>query len=556
MTSEQESLFWADQWARKVIERVESDEDLQKVVKKHGYICMDEKTPSGHIHIGSGRGWIITDTIAKALRNQGVKGRFILGSDDIDPFDKFPSYLKKETYEKYLGMPFRDIPSPEKGYKNYADYYFSECTEKFDEFGIEVELQSTGENYDKGLFNDTIKIALDNTKEIQDIYRRVSGEDSAGTKKLPFNPICEKCGKIGTTEAYEWDSEREVVKYRCRKDLVKWAEGCGYEGERSPYNGGGKFPWKVEWAAKWPSIGVTYETAGKDHFTYGGSRTMAVAIAKDIFKYRPPLPSDWDETGKGYEFFTVGGRKMSTSKGSGVGFATISEHVPPRLLRYLLIRTRPRAVLDFDPYDSNKLLLLYDNYDATERVYFEKDEKENKREVEHEKRLYELAYVGKIPKKLPLQVNLGHASMIVQSTNFDIDHSLEILKKTGHVKKTASKEDLDYVKNRLKRAGQWIKEFAPEQYKFIVQEKLPAEVKELSKEERSALKKLADIIGTGKWKEKDLESAIYNFAKEELTPKQVFRSAYLALLGKERGPRLAQFVLSLDRKFVLERFKA
>ena len=283
---------------------------------------------------------------------------------------------------------------------------------------------------------------------------------------------------------------------------------------------------------------------------------MAVAIAKDIFKYRPPLPSDWDETGKGYEFFTVGGRKMSTSKGSGVGFATISEHVPPRLLRYLLIRTRPRAVLDFDPYDSNKLLLLYDNYDATERVYFEKDEKENKREVEHEKRLYELAYVGKIPKKLPLQVNLGHASMIVQSTNFDIDHSLEILKKTGHVKKTASKEDLDYVKNRLKRAGQWIKEFAPEQYKFIVQEKLPAEVKELSKEERSALKKLADIIGTGKWKEKDLESAIYNFAKEELTPKQVFRSAYLALLGKERGPRLAQFVLSLDRKFVLERFKA
>ena len=556
MTSEQESLFWADQWARKVIERFESDEDLQKVVKKHGYICMDEKTPSGHIHIGSGRGWIITDTIAKALRNQGVKGRFILGSDDIDPFDKFPSYLKKETYEKYLGMPFRDIPSPEKGYKNYADYYFSECTEKFDEFGIEVELQSTGENYDKGLFNDTIKIALDNTKEIQDIYRRVSGEDSAGTKKLPFNPICEKCGKIGTTEAYEWDSEREVVKYRCRKDLVKWAEGCGYEGERSPYNGGGKFPWKVEWAAKWPSIGVTYETAGKDHFTYGGSRTMAVAIAKDIFKYRPPLPSDWDETGKGYEFFTVGGRKMSTSKGSGVGFATISEHVPPRLLRYLLIRTRPRAVLDFDPYDSNKLLLLYDNYDATERVYFEKDEKENKREVEHEKRLYELAYVGKIPKKLPLQVNLGHASMIVQSTNFDIDHSLEILKKTGHVKKTASKEDLDYVKNRLKRAGQWIKEFAPEQYKFIVQEKLPAEVKELSKEERSALKKLADIIGTGKWKEKDLESAIYNFAKEELTPKQVFRSAYLALLGKERGPRLAQFVLSLDRKFVLERFKA
>jgi lysyl-tRNA synthetase class 1 len=555
MNSEQESLFWADQWAHRIIKRVESDDDLKKVVKKNGYICMDEKTPSGHIHIGSGRGWVITDAIAKALRDQGVKGRFILGNDDIDPFDKFPNYLKKEKYEKYLGMPFRDIPSPEKGYKSYADYYFKECTEKFDKFGIEAELQSTGENYDKGLFNDTIKIALDNTKQIQDIYRQISGEDSAGVKKLPFNPICEKCGKIGTTEAYEWDAEKEVIKYRCRKDLVKWAQGCGYEGERSPYNGGGKFPWKVEWAAKWPSIGVVYETAGKDHFTHGGSRTVAVQIATDVFKYRPPLPSDWEQTGKGYEFFTVGGKKMSTSKGSGIGFATISEHVPPKLLRYLLIKTRPRAVLDFDPYDSNKLLLLYDSYDATERIYFGKDKKENERELAHEKRLYELAHVGALPKKLPLQIGLGHASMVVQSTNFDIKKSLEILKGTGHIPAKTSKEDLDYVKQRLTRAKQWIEEFAPEQYKFIVQEKVPAEVKELSKEEKKALNKLSDIIGTKKWKEKELESAIYEFAKEELTPKQLFRSAYLALLGKERGPRLAQFVLSLDRKFVLERFK-
>jgi lysyl-tRNA synthetase class 1 len=229
--------------------------------------------------------------------------------------------------------------------------------------------------------------------------------------------------------------------------------------------------------------------------------------------------------------------------------------VPPKLLRYLLIKTRPKAVIDFDPYDSNKLLLLYDHYDATERIYFGKDKKENERETAHEKRLYELAHVGELPKKLPLQINLGHASMIVQSTNFDLNKAVNILKDTGHVPAKSSKDDLEYVKQRLTRAKQWIEEFAPEQYKFIVQENVPEQVKELDKEERKALNKLADVIGTGKWKEKDLESAIYEFAKEELTPKQIFRSAYLALLGKERGPRLAQFVLSLDRKFVLERFK-
>jgi len=547
------SLFWADQIAQRIMGRVEEDAELKKVVKKNGYICMDEKTPSGHIHIGSGRGWVITDAVAKALRDKGVKGRFILGNDDIDPFDKFPSYLDKNKYEKYLGMPFRDIPSPEPGYKSYADFYFSECTEKFDEFGIEAELQSTGANYDKGVFNDAIKIALDNAEQIQNIYRKISGEKAAGATKLPFNPICEKCGKIGTTEAYAWDSEREVLKYRCRKDLVSWAEGCGYEGERSPYSGGGKFPWKVEWAAKWPSIGVVYEIAGKDHFTEGGSRTVAVAISTEVYKYRPPLPSEWDKTGKGYEFFNVGGKKMSTSKGKGIGFAEISKHVPPMLLRYLLIRTRPRAALDFDPYDSNKLLLLYDSYDATKRIYYGIDKEENKREEAHEKRLYELAHIGKIPKKMLTVVPLGHASMVVQSTNFDIGKAVEILKQTGHVPKKIEKDDLKYLTKRLEGAAQWVKEFAPEQYKFIVQKTPPKDLK-LSKEQREILHNAADIIEKDLSEDK-LNNELFELAKKELSPKEFFRVAYLALIGKERGPRLASFIKSLDKDFVVKRFR-
>ena len=55
--------------------------------------------------------------------------------------------------------------------------------------------------------------------------------------RIPFNPICEKCGKIGTTLAYEWDKKKEIVKYKCEENLVEWAKGCGYEGEVSPYNG-------------------------------------------------------------------------------------------------------------------------------------------------------------------------------------------------------------------------------------------------------------------------------------------------------------------------------
>jgi len=41
----------------------------------------------------------------------------------------------------------------------------------------------------------------------------------------------------------------------------------------------------------------------------------------------------------------------------------------------------------------------------------------------------------------------------------------------------------------------------------------------------------------------------YNTAKENgLEPKEFFRAAYLILVGKERGPKLAPFVLSLGKK--------
>ena len=74
-----------------------------------------------------------------------------------------------------------------------------------------------------------------------------------------------------------------MLYYECRDDVVKWAKGCDNKDWIYPYDGNGKFPWKVEWAAKWPSKGVIIETAGKDHFTKGGSRTIACRISVDVF---------------------------------------------------------------------------------------------------------------------------------------------------------------------------------------------------------------------------------------------------------------------------------
>ncbi|MFH2020929.1 MAG: lysine--tRNA ligase [archaeon] len=547
-TNTEDVKHWADQIADEAIERVENNPFLKKIVEKNGYFVYDEKTPSGVIHIGSGRGWVIHDAIAKALRDKGKNGRFVLSSDDHDPLDKYSKELSKEDNDRYIGVPFRDIPSPVNGYECFGDYYFKQCTDLFSQFGIVAELESTGLEYEKGTFNKAIKTILDNSDKVNQIYRELYGDDAGFANRLPFNVRCPNCGKIATTAALEWDSKKELVYFECKDDVVDWAKGCGNKGWISPYNRNGKFPWKIEWAAKWPSKGVIIETAGKDHFTKGGARTMACRISVDILNYPPPYPSNGYHEGPGYEFFTVGGKKMSTSKGRGFGFAESVNIAPPNMLRYMLIRTRPNAVIDFDPYGTNDIILLYERYDKTERIYFGKED-QGEKENEKQKRIYELSHVGKIPERMPPQIPFIHASVLVQIHENEED-IISNLKDSGHLYEDATKEELKYVLDRVQFAKRWVNEYAEDQYKIQLQEKVP-EGLELSDSQKNALKLIAERLKKGKWNEELLYNEFYKIKDETgLQPKELFSAAYKVLLNRERGPKLAGFLLAVKEKAI------
>ena len=52
-----------------------------------------------------------------------------------------------------------------------------------------------------------------------------------------------------------------------------------------------------------------------------------------------------------------------------------------------------------------------------------------------------------------------------------------------------------------------------------------------------------------KFKEKELFEEFYNISKElDLDTKEFFKGAYLVLVNKEKGPRLAPFILTLGEK--------
>ena len=534
-----DKIYWADKIAKEVKERISKDPEVKGIVKKHGVLVYDEKTPSGEIHIGSGRGFIIHDIITKVLKDLGLKPRFELSSDDMDPMDKPIRELPE--YNQYLGVPFRNIPSPVKGYKSYAEYYFKQATDKFKDYGIDVKLETTGGNYDKGIFNDAIKKILDNHDKVKAIFERTYDKPY---EKISFNPICEKCGKIGTTVSYAWDKKREVVKYKCEPNAVKWAVGCGYEGEVSPYNGTGKLPWKLEWAAKWPSKNVVVEFAGKDHFAANGSRDIAVMVCKEVLDYTPPYPSSRTEVGQGYEFFNIQGKKMSTSKGLGVGFAKMAERIPPKILRFIIAKTKPRSVIDFDPEREHDILLLYDKYDTDERIYYgvDKVSKDEKRVIS---RVYELAQIGKIRKTIPPQISLRHASLIAQLSS-DNEECIRLLQKSDHIKSKISKADNEYLIERLNSARLWLKEFAHDKYKFTLQDVVSFKVKDiLTPKQIDSIRLLVKKLESKKYTNDSLFEEFYTICTESgMKNTEFFETCYQVLIGKNQGPKLATLILS------------
>ena len=188
----------------------------------------DMKTPSGRIHVGSLLGVVYHDLIYKALIEKGINASFSYVFEDHDPMDGMPPFLDAKKWGKYMGMQLYKIPSPEKGYKNFGQYFALEFKHVFEKINCHPQIIWASDLYLSGKMNDAVTTALNNASTIREIYLRHTKRKLADDW-YPFNVVCEKCQKIGTTRVFNWDGV--LVHYRCMKDLVSWAVGCGYEGK-------------------------------------------------------------------------------------------------------------------------------------------------------------------------------------------------------------------------------------------------------------------------------------------------------------------------------------
>ncbi len=519
-------MFWADRIAREIQESRAGKADKPLLIR-------DEKTLSGRVHIGSMRGVAIHGIIAEVLSEYGIQNEYRYELNDFDPFDSVPGYLDAQAYAEHLGKPLYAVPSPDPAYPNYAEYFGAEFASVHAKGGFTpTYYRAYADLYKAGKMDALIKVALERAPDIRRILKEVSGSVKDDSW-LPVSVVCEQCGKMMTTRVYDFDGE--TVAYACDKnpDEVK---ACGHSGRIAPYGGTAKLFWKVDWAAKWVALGVDVEGGGKDHSTKGGSRDVSNHIAREVYGYEPPYNIP-------YEFFLVGGKKMSSSKGRGTSARDIAELFPPSVFRLALIGKDIKEQINFEP-EGESVPRWYDWYDELAEYVRSGGDTDYTR-------LFTLTQTpenqGDVP--LPWMLRFSQVAFIVQMPHLNLEEE------AARVKGSAlNDEEKEALAERAGYAKFWLSTYAPEQYRYELQQELPAYA--LSDTQKHAMVSLLSFMREGEKNGEDMHAKLHELKDEvSIAPKELFTAIYRLFLNRDSGPKAGWFLSVLPRDFVIERLE-
>ncbi len=518
----EESFHWTDVAADRVIE--------EKGDKK-SYTLAAGITPSGTVHIGNFREIITVDLVRRALEKRGKKIRFIYSWDDFDVFRKVPANMPKQDILKtFLRKPIVDTPDTFGCHKSYAEHNEKEVEESIHKVGIKPEFLYQAKKYRSGEYAEQMKHALENNdaiKKILDQYR----EEPLEKDWLPISLFCPGCGKDTITEL-RWLGDYDI-SYVCE---------CGQKEELDFKKNPNlvKLKWRVDWPMRWAYEKVDFEPGGKDHSTVGGSYDTGKIICKELWNFDAP-------TYVMYDFISLKGMdgKMSSSKGDVITLNDVLQVYEPEVARYLFSGTRPNKefAISFDA----DVLTIYEDFDKAERIYYGVEEVQDKK-AEKYKVAYELSYIGEISKTIPYQPKFRHLTTLLQINSFNIDKVVAYFSQ-----QLKNEHDKKRLRSRAECAKNWLQQHAPEEFKFSVQERSQAK---LTAEESKFLHEVAKKLMERDWNDVELHEEMYILCKaHNILPKDFFTLAYRVLINKERGPRLASFILEIGKEKVARLFR-
>jgi len=508
-------IFWADKIAEKVIKR---DRDV--------YLTECGLGASGIPHVGSVGDGIRAYTVTLALEEKGVKSTFIAFSDDRDGLRKvpigFPTFL-----EEYIGYPVSAIPDPFECHRSYGAHMSSLLIDAFEKIGVKFQFQSGNTTYQNGIMDRVIIEALNNWKKAGQIIYKMTGQEKY-LHQLPFHVICPQCGRIYTTRATQWLPEEKKILFACDQEFIGADSksgkdipiaGCGHEGEAGIRDG--KLTWKIEFAARWKALDISFEPFGKDILD---SVRVNDRIAKDIFHITPPVHAF-------YELFVErGGGRISKSRGNVFTPQVWLTYGSPESIRLLMLK-RLAASRVVDIYEIPKLM---NEVDHIKRVYFGKEKIKNERERTHLNRLYEYVTFLNPPENAGIAVSYQTMVHLARMLPEDLENRYEIFKdillRSGLIEDHAE----DELQQRIEYATRWAE-----------MKETESEDISLSPQEKKALVTLQEQL-TEDMSGENIQELIFSTAQtHDVTPRRFFTVLYMILLGTDRGPRAGNLIEAL-----------
>ncbi len=446
-------------------------------------------SPSGNIH--NLREVLVAEAVANALRDRGKEVRFIFHADTIDPLRKIAPGIPQE-YERYIGHSLSHIPDPEGCHASYSEHFLVPFEESLREMEMDIEVLRSHELYESGLYTDVTRESLTHTDALRNVLQEASGRQMPEDWS-PYQPRVASGGLVGN----------RVIQHQPEENSVVFVDDTGAEGVADYSRGEGKLSWRVELAARWKALGVTFEPFGKDHTSRGGSTDTADGMCREVFNY--PIPGRYE-----YEWISIKGQgAMSSSKGIVLLPEDLLKIMPPNALRRLMLGRDPARALDLDL--SGGFPAFMDEYraDADEPA-----------------------------------VPFLHLVTVAQTTNGDTTAAARMLDRGGYEQAT---QDRDRLAQDLAHALNWSETWAPDSLKLRIL--TPEESREaatgLEDEQRAYLRSISERI------EPDMDGdavqdLLYSTAVGmDLKPKKAFAALYTVLLGKKSGPKAGPFVAGL-----------
>lgn len=524
-------MYWADKLAEEIIRRKPDKEE---------YVCAAGISPSGSVHIGNFRDIATSYFVYRALLKKGKKAKLLFSWDEFDRLRKVPKnvsdYLGNNSYEKYIGYPYADIPDPFGKDESYAAHFEKEFMQSLKKFGIEMEYHYQAKEYRSGRYAKYVIFALQNRKKIFDILDRHRTQDATEEERENYYPVsifCPHCGK-DSTKIVSLSDDCTKAHYVCE---------CGHEGDydfTKDFNC--KLQWKVDWPMRWLAEGVDFEPGGKDHASKNGSYDTAKDISREVFGYEPPLF-------QGYEFIGIKGSvgKMSGSSGLNMTPEFLLKLYQPELILWLYAKTEPLKAFDFCL--SDEILRQYFEFGKMLKAYNDGTADENT------KRIMENCLIeGRklVPVPMSQLVDLGSV------VNFNPEMMEKLFEKIGTPYK---KEDFEEL---FEKAKFWLKTCSPDSEYKILEKRNWKYWRTMDEQERECVRQLKEYIAAGGYTLDSLQSELYAIPKRVYPDKaedknalkevqsKFFKDVYNLILARDKGPRLYLYLFAVDAQRYLK----